>query len=196
MSNAQNGDFLKAYLTEGSARTAPTNSRRDEEIQYILQVFLTAGDEARAEGDLVRAERFYHETIKLAVREFDDDVPEIALAKFHLSMIYLDRGTLIAADLFAKSALKIFIEVFGEGHPATGMALHHLAEVNLAQDRAEEAKPLKQQASQILSKHYQEYKNDSKSDFREEDRIRDCEKANSNTTVYGGKTHLLNPSNN
>ena len=196
MSNAQNGEFLKAYLSGGSVRTEPSNSERDEEIQYILQVFLTAGDEARADGDLVRAERFYHETIKLAAREFDEGVPEIALAKFHLSMIYLDRGTLIAADLFAQSALKIFIEVFGEGHPATGMALHQLAEVHLAQNRADEAKPLRQQASKILTSHYEECKKDSESPVMSNNQMVDCARANLSATAFVGQRNIVNQSNN
>jgi len=196
MSNAKHEELLKAYLNGGGARIVRNTSERDEEIQYILQVFLTAGDEARAEGDLARAERFYHETIKLAAREFDEEVPELALAKFHLSMIYLDRGTLIAADAFAKSALKIFIDIFGEGHPATGMALHQLGEVHLAQNRAEEATPLQRQAAKILTRHYCEYKNDSQSVNVSNNQVNDCAKANLSTSVFEGQRQNVTPSNN
>lgn len=196
MSNARDEQLLKAYLTGGGARIERANSTHTEEIQYFLQVFLTAGDEARADGDLTKAERFYHETIKLAASEFDESVPEIALAKFHLSMIYLDRGTLVAAELFAKSALKIFVEVFGEDHPATGMALHQLAEVRLAQNKSADASPLKEQATKILTQHYVEYANESTKKNQPSSQVTHCAKANLRALMFQTQMHEISVLNN
>jgi hypothetical protein len=197
MSNVQDEELLKAYLKGGSARTQRSSSTRDEEIQYILQAFLIAGDEARADGDLTRAERFYHETIKLAAREFDNTVPEIGLAKFHLSMLYLDRGTLVAADAFAKSALHIFIEVFGEGHPATGMAMHQLAEVHLAQDNLEEAGPLQKKAALILAKHYRGCnQNQTTSEVKPSTEVTELARTHLSAMKFEGGKQSFNHSNN
>ena len=157
MDNQEYGPIVQAYLRGSSVRTELSSSERDEELQYILQTFLTAGDEARAAQDLVKAERFYHETIKVAAREFDKVIPEIALAKFHLSMLYLDRSELIAAEAFAKSALEVFIEVFGEEHPATAMAMHQLSEVHLAQNKTE-AITMQKQAAMMLARTYGQYR--------------------------------------
>lgn len=194
--NKQNHGLLsKAYLTEGSARIERPSSTREEEIQFTLQAFLTAGDEARAQGDTVRAERFYHECIKLASREFHESIPEIALAKFHLSMLYLDRGTLVAADAFAKSALKIFIDVFGEAHPATGMAMHQLAEVQIALQKVEAAIPLKQQAATILARHCDELKGATLRDTVPVD-LTQCTRANLDATAFETTQKMTLNSNN
>ena len=196
MNDARDEQLLRAYLKGGSARIERADSTHTEEIQYFLQVFLTAGDEARAEGDLTKAERFYHETIKLAAAEFDESVPELALAKFHLSMIYLDRGTLVPAELFAKSALKIFMEIFGEDHPATGMALHQLAEVRLAQNKSNEASPLKEQATKILAQHYCEYANQSTKKNPSSECSTECAKANLKAVAFEVQMPEVNLLNN
>ncbi len=122
---------------------------RNKEVQHILQTFLTAGDRARAAQDLVKAERYYYETIKVAVREFGKLIPEIALAKFNLSKIYLERAEFIVAEAFASSALNVFFEVYGAEHPTTVMARHHLDEVQLAQNDTEAATTQRRTAQMV-----------------------------------------------
>jgi hypothetical protein len=193
MDNQEDRTIVQAYLRGSSVRTELSSSERDEELQYILQTFLTAGDEARASLDLVKAERFYHETIRVAVREFDKVIPEIALAKFHLSMLYLDRSELVAAEAFAKSALDIFVEVFGPEHPATAMAMHQLGEVHLAQNKTEAA-TMQKQAAKLLARTYGKYRT-SRIDVSDTARLEECSKANLATESFH-KANQVKTSNN
>jgi hypothetical protein len=174
---------VQAYLKGSNVRTELSNTERDEELQYILQTFLTAGDEARAIQDLVKAERFYHETIKVAVREFDKVIPEIALAKFHLSMIYLDRSELKAAEAFAKSALDVFVEIFGAEHPATAMAMHQLGEVHLAQNKTEAA-TMQKQAAKLLARTYGQYRSSHTDPSVSANVVNECSKLNLSVTSF------------
>jgi hypothetical protein len=183
MDNQEHTLNVQAYLKGSNVRTELSNTERDEELQYILQTFLTAGDEARAMQDLSKAERFYHETIKVAVREFDKVIPEIALAKFHLSVIYLDRSELKAAEAFAKSALNVFVEVFGAEHPATAMAMHQLGEVHLAQNKTE-AGNLQKQAAKMLARTYGQYRSSHVESSTDVTSVSECTRANLPITSF------------
>jgi len=155
MSDDNEGSMLKAYFKAGTMRISRTNIMRDDTIQSILKMYLKAGDEALAEGSQKTAERFYHEIVTLAAKELPDAAPETALAKFNLSMLYLDRGQTTEAAAFAQAALDMFTDLFGPDHPSTGMALHQLAEVQLV--RKEGARETKAQARKILEPHYRKY---------------------------------------
>jgi tetratricopeptide (TPR) repeat protein len=156
MSEITDGSMLRAYFKAGAVRISRTNIMRDDAIKGILKVYLRAGDEALAEGSMQKAERFYHEIVKLAAKELLDGAPETALAKFNLSMLYLDRGQTTEAAAFAQAAVDMFVDLFGHDHPSTGMALHQLAEVQQAR-REKESKHTKAKAQKVLEMHYRRY---------------------------------------
>src|SRR5271156_815522 len=102
MSDNTEGNMFKAYLKAGAMRISRSNIMRDDTIKSILKMYLKAGDDALAEGSQKKAERFYHEIVNLAAKELTEAAPETALAKFNLSMLYLDRGQTTEALAFAQ----------------------------------------------------------------------------------------------
>ncbi len=101
------------------------------------------------QGEYKKATELLEQVVKLAIKKFGPDHPDVATSLNNLAQLYRLQGRYAEAEPLCKRGLKIYEARFGPDHPNVATSLNGLAVLYQAQGRYAEAEPLYQRGLEI-----------------------------------------------
>ena len=122
---------------------------QDDRAQAQLKALHERATQFRERGEYKKASDLYEQKVKLAIKTFGPDHPEVATSLNNLASLYEAQGRYAEAEPLYQRSLKIKEAKLGPDHPDVATSLNNLASLYEKQGRYAEAEPLYKRSLEI-----------------------------------------------